>query len=98
MNTVTDSNNVMENKFNLDIQDINFFQELKAKAMGLRVENNMPPFVLMTHKKMAPKPARKDRALINENAKKIYLKFYKKAMRKIAPERINKLGGRDRDD
>ena len=96
-NLKTDSNQVMENKFNMNIEDPDFFQGVKHKAMGMRIENNMPPFVLMTHKKMAAKNVKKDKVLLNEGAKKLYLKFYKKVMKSIAPERMHKLIGKRED-
>lgn len=85
----------MENKHNMDMEDSDFFQGIKRKVMALRFENNLPPFVLLTHKKVPPKSNKKDKGLLNEGVKRVYLKYYKKLMKKVAPERIRKLATRD---
>ena len=94
INIKTDSNVVRENKFDMNLEDPDFFQGVKRKVLAQRFENNLPPFILMTHKKMQPKPLKRDKGLFNEGAKKVFLKFYKKLMKKIAPERVSKLAGR----
>ncbi len=81
----------MENKLDMKLEDPDYFQSVKTKVMALRFENNLPPFVLMTHKKMPEKPMKRDHMLLNEGAKKILLKFYKKFIKKIEPEKSKKL-------
>jgi len=90
-NIKTDSNIVMENKLDMKLEDPDFFQGVKRKVMALRFENNLPPFVLMTHKKMPEKPLKRDNVIFNEGAKKLLLRFYKKFMKKIEPEKLKKL-------
>ena len=85
----------MENKYDMSLEDPDFFQNVKKKIMALRFENNLPPFVLMTHKKMPPKPLKRDKTLLNEGAKKMYLAFYKKIMKKIDPGRASKFSRED---
>ena len=91
INIKTDSNVVRENKFDINLEDPDYFYGVKRKVFAQRFENNLPPFILMTHKKIQPKPLKRDKGLFNEGAKKIYLKFYKKLMKIIAPEKVNKL-------
>ena len=86
-----DSQSPTEDRETMILQDTDVFQEVKNKVKALRFQNNLPPFSLLTHKKSSAVKNKKDKSLLNEGAKKIYFKYHKKIMKKIAPNKTIKV-------